>query len=341
MVLEGLKPPSQLSSKPPSELFMILTSPRSGSEWVYNQLDQHPLVCASSEQAYGYPAEALLPSDANHLPLCSAKRGCTLQFVLTNIMKLTNNSNMIGSVPRCNTLYRDAEYQDPLPQEHLRRLCNFIEKLKGNYSAPSIIITWVDAYVAEDESLLGCFCPKGSRVKGQKIMGSWITTRRNEPPKIANFHETAFAGSKVIRLKRRNLFERHKSLVTAQTTGLWHARTVNESSYFDQKRNIFIPVDKMLKNMEFMEDVDRKADEWVRKYASDVLWVDYDECKHASTACFNKMFEFLGVEKLSRMEQRIIEFSKGKQTNVLDNIVNKDEVRDALITNGWGKFIEQ
>jgi LPS sulfotransferase NodH len=44
--------------------FMILTGPRSGSEWFMELLDQHPEICASGEStntANGFPREALIP----------------------------------------------------------------------------------------------------------------------------------------------------------------------------------------------------------------------------------------------------------------------------------------
>eukprot|EP00928_Gymnodinium_smaydae_P026664 TRINITY_DN20869_c0_g2_i1.p1 TRINITY_DN20869_c0_g2~~TRINITY_DN20869_c0_g2_i1.p1 ORF type:complete len:1242 (+),score=326.48 TRINITY_DN20869_c0_g2_i1:147-3872(+) len=44
--------------------FVVLTDPRSGSEWFMDMLDRHPEVCASGEAAessVGFPSEALIP----------------------------------------------------------------------------------------------------------------------------------------------------------------------------------------------------------------------------------------------------------------------------------------
>merc|ERR1719329_867597 len=44
--------------------FVIITDPRSGSEWFMEMLDQHPEICASGEKddsASGFPREALIP----------------------------------------------------------------------------------------------------------------------------------------------------------------------------------------------------------------------------------------------------------------------------------------
>lgn len=316
---------------------MILTSYGSGAEWVYNQLEEQPDLCTSSEPAYGYPFDALEPSETHVLPLCSTKIGCTLQFILEYIQKITSDSNTTGFPSFCYTPYKNVEYLDPLPMEHRKRLCNFINRLDGNYSKSAIFGTWVDAFVAEDKSLLGCFCPKGTQVKGLQIMGDWIATFPNEPPEISNLHATALAGSKVIRLERQNLFERYKSLITTQTAKLKKARTAEESDQDDQDQAIHIPVKEMIQEIIHMETVDRQADEWAIKYASDVLWVESNECEMSPTVCFKRIFEFLGLRNTEDLDDGLTT----REKNLLDGIENMEEVRDALIVNGWGRFINE
>ncbi len=60
---EGMEQPEQLPKEPTKNLFALLTSYRSGSEWLMSMLDQHPEVCASGETQkpeIGFPTEALL-----------------------------------------------------------------------------------------------------------------------------------------------------------------------------------------------------------------------------------------------------------------------------------------
>merc|ERR1719272_387896 len=45
--------------------FILLTDPRSGSEWIMEVLDQHPEICASGEfhePNTGFPREAFIPA---------------------------------------------------------------------------------------------------------------------------------------------------------------------------------------------------------------------------------------------------------------------------------------
>ena len=71
MELEGLDLPPQLPKEPTKSLFALLTSPRSGSEWIMTMLDEHPEVCASGESKkpeMGFPTEVLNPYGTAWLP---------------------------------------------------------------------------------------------------------------------------------------------------------------------------------------------------------------------------------------------------------------------------------
>ena len=92
MEQEGLDLPEQLPAQPTKDLFAVLTSPRSGSEWLMTMLDQHPEVCASGESKkpeMGFPTEAMLSQGTSWLPICSIKKGCTLGIVLDGISEFT------------------------------------------------------------------------------------------------------------------------------------------------------------------------------------------------------------------------------------------------------------
>jgi len=62
MAHENLTIPQQLSKNQTKPLFQVLTSWRSGSEWVTLLLDQHPHICAAGETRkpeVGFPTEAM------------------------------------------------------------------------------------------------------------------------------------------------------------------------------------------------------------------------------------------------------------------------------------------
>eukprot|EP00934_Nitzschia_sp_Nitz4_P006067 Nitzschia sp. Nitz4//scaffold441_size7222//3174//5670//NITZ4_009161-RA/size7222-processed-gene-0.0-mRNA-1//1//CDS//3329552025//6057//frame0 len=340
MERENMDMPKLVSKEPTKDVFTVLTSWRSGSEWVFDMLDQHPDLCASGESfnpQRGFPTEAMNVFESPWLPVCSSKKGCQFQFVMENIQELTSGEL---PPPRCKlrSSSGNATYTDPLPHEHLVRLCNFIDVLQGDYSQPAVVKAWVDAFVTENQDLMGCSCPLGNKLKGLKLMNDWIINAPKPPKRLLNLNETAFAGSKLIRFRRANLFERFKSLVTAQQSNVWHARSAAESVQGKQQR-IHMPVDRMLQSIRYMDRTDRYADDWAQMYASDVLWIVYEDCREAPLDCFNSMFDFLGVPRLDKLKGKLVSFKKGNKYQLLDNIENKEEVRLALKANGWGHFV--
>ena len=150
-----------------------------------------------------------------------------------------------------------------------------------------------------------------------------------------------FRNQKVIRLKRSNLWDRYKSLLSAQNTGVWHARGNTDNDVSSKKGlELQVPIEKMIGNIAFMRKVDDNADAWAKTYASDVLFVDYQECRASPRSCQSKMLEFLGVDatKIPKNSgSRISAFVRAKDP--LHNLKNREEVSEAMGANGWGSFI--
>ena len=154
--------------------------------------------------------------------------------------------------------------------------------------------------------------------------------------------ETAFKGAKIIRLKRSNLWDRYKSLLKAQSTTLWHAR--RDEDVAGREIQLQVPIEKMVEDVAWMKKVDDEADKWAREHASDVMFIDYEECKATSDACQSKMIEFLGVDNYRHYEYEsetssIFAFAKAKDP--LHGIENREEVVEALGANGFGGFVGQ
>ena len=152
--------------------------------------------------------------------------------------------------------------------------------------------------------------------------------------------ETAFKGSKIIRLKRNNLWDRYKSLLKAQETAVWHARDADQVD--KKKTKLHVPVQKMIDHMLWKERADIAADEWARHLASEVLEVDYEECKSSPNACRSRMLSFLGVDDTDPSMNKakttgILAFAKSGDP--LEGIENREEVIEALGSSGFGSFI--
>ena len=153
---------------------------------------------------------------------------------------------------------------------------------------------------------------------------------------IDNMADTPFKGAKIIRLKRSNLWDRYKSLLKAQETAVWHARDADQVE--GKETMLTVPVEKMIDDVMWMKRVDDEADEWARTHASEVIFVDYEECKASPESCRTNMLEFLGVESNGQAEATgISAFAKG--SDPLQGIENREEVAEALGANGFGSFV--
>ena len=155
MALEGLSLAEQLPKEVTRDLFMLLTSPRSGSEWLMTMLDQHPHVCASGEShrpESGYPTEAMLSQGMSWLPMCSIKKGCTLEFVLDGISNFTNSG---ATDPHLCQPGVQFEYTASNIDQHRQRICNFINVLDGNFTKENTLLKWTEAFVNEDKRFMG------------------------------------------------------------------------------------------------------------------------------------------------------------------------------------------
>ena len=157
------------------------------------------------------------------------------------------------------------------------------------------------------------------------------------PISIPNL-DTAFNASKVIRLKRSNLFERYKSLLVAQQTGLLHAYSESELSTV-KSVTLNISVQEMLRQLSWEKEVDEAADEWARNYSSKVLFVDYQWCKFSPNDCRTRMISFLGMDATILPEKDDVGVLAFKARDPLDGVVNKKEVAEALRANGWSSFL--
>jgi lipopolysaccharide biosynthesis glycosyltransferase len=350
MEQESMPVPKQLPLEATGNLFTLLAGDRSGAQWVMGMLDGHPQVCASGEgdkPETGFPADVLLPSGLPWYPYCSIKRGCSLEFMKKNVHELI--SNMTGPVPdRCLDSY-DPVISNEILGDHLPRVCTFVKRLGGNYSDGSIAKVWVDGFINEDKEIVGCGCVRGVKAKGLKVMAEWLTYKgypgeQIDPPLI-DLNQTRVVGSKIIRLKRRNLWARYKSMMMAQQTEMYHPMNYAEKgSQIELLQPMDIDVHHMEWNIRNFEAIDRAGDEWAKEYGSEILWLYYEDCRLDTPGCFQKIYEFIGVDpsfvtgkKKALYESTFSAYHEKDST--LDHITNRGQIKEALIGNGWGHFI--
>lgn len=348
---EKMPIPKQLPIEPTDNLVTLLASDRTGAQWVMSTLDGHPQVCASGEgdkPETGFPADVLMPDGLPWYPTCSIKKGCTYEFVLKTARELVSNTTAAGVPVRCADSYDAMANADPLV-DHLERMCNVVERLGGNYEASNIARLWVDAFVREDRELVGCGCVRGVKAKTLKVMTEWIIPKgfpfeSYGEPRI-NLNHTRVSGSKIIRLKRNNLWARYKSLLLAQETGVYHPTTAaQKQSQLDSASDVTIDIEHMEWNMKNMEAMDRAGDDWARDHASDILWLEYEDCRADMAGCFSKMYQFMGVDaahvlgkKASSYESLFASFVN--RDNTMEHVANKGEVMELLGINGWAHYV--
>lgn len=353
MEKEKLSIPEQLPAKPTAELFVLLASTENtGASFIMSTLDKHPDVCAGENGLPdGFTADALRPQGVDWFPACSRKVGCTFEFVQKHVLHLVKNIAEDGVTPeKCLDGYQSRD-GDP-PRQHLKRLCNFAKKLGGNFTTGALERVWVDAFMDEDQSLFDCKCVRGVKAKVLKIMAEWITYPNYPgeplgPPKL-NFNGTKLHGSKIIRLKRKNLWARYKSKIFSEQSKIFHPSSPSDKQVqyraLQEAGNVTVDLQHLKWHLKWMDAMDRAGDEWASDHASSILWLDYEDCRNDTKSCFERIHEFLGVDS-SHMKTLAMLYestfaSMAQMDNRMDFISNKELVVEFLGSNGYDQFVE-
>jgi hypothetical protein len=231
-----------------------------------------------------------------------------------------------------------AKNDDPL-NRHLQRICNFVQDLKGDFSTSAIARMWIEAYRTEDKRYLECGCQRGALVKGLAVDPDWLVPdgfpREMREPPLLNLNHTAVVGNKVIRMKRRDIWARVKARFLAEATFVWDPRTKQEQQEQLDKvpaGGIEIKLDDLRWRMRRLYAIDRAADEWARTQASEVLWVEYEDCKENTRECLARIADFLKVERAYFEKKSVVDsiFSSVVLDGTMDHIANKEQVQQTL-----------
>lgn len=310
-------------------LFVVLGDSRSGAEWLMSVLHQHPQTCVPN------PVGVLMPSGFPWLDDSNPEKGCTFTFVRDQVSQVDRR--------RCTAEYQESEEgkKDPL-QANLPRICQFVNKLDGNYSEEAILGLWTDLLLGREETVGrdSCRCPENTdqttAIRGLKVLSEWA----DQIPALQT--NKAVARSKIIRLRRNNLWARYMSVVLAEKSDIWSvASAADRDRRLDAVKEPFaVSIDDMLEQFGYMVEQDSKADRLAEGHQT--LWLEYEECLSDVPECFRRIYGFLGVDQKHITEHSDIYTTSVPSSNsdrLLEKVSNADHVREALGANGMGAFI--
>lgn len=355
MTHEKLPLPAQLPAKASDNLVTIYASEFTGIDFIMAELDMHHEVCASGEHdrpETGFPTDSLDPSGLDWLTSCSVKKGCTFGFVNQSVVELLSTMTDDDVSPRrCSDHYNPSDNNDIL-EMHLPRLCSFVRQLDNRYDSTRLLQLWIDAYAAEDKSLLGCKCPRGVKVKGLKVLPEWTTYYWDEAISYSklNLNQTKLHGSKIIRIQRQNLWSRYKAMMTAIQTQIFNPSTPAEKKTqleaLSKSGNLTLDIFHLDWHILYMQALDRAADAWAADHGSNVLSLVYEDCMKNSTSCVEQVYNFVGVSAVhnskTKKELYTAMFAGYDEIEAsMEYVANAFEIEEKMGLHGWDRFISK
>jgi LPS sulfotransferase NodH/lipopolysaccharide biosynthesis glycosyltransferase len=331
--------PEQLPLTPSTEVFVVLVGERTGTQWLMDAVDHHPAICAgeNGRPETGFSPDSLMPRKLDWLPLCSTRRSCSFEFIYNAVLDLQATMDRRGRYALYPIRCQQQNVQRDELKDHLPRICNFIKTLHGNFSDAAIEDLWIDAYRREDDRLIGCSCPRGTKVKGLKVLSEWMAS--DDRPNALTLK--ALRNSKVIRMKRSNLVDRYVSQEVAIKTGMYKVTTHGEHEDQIRKLGAIQLVPKtMIETIGKWEKDDENADRWAKMNGSEVLELDYEECMADPGVCIERVCSFLGISSGDlpvKTNQRT--FRRAALFSYMDFISNKDDIRTALSSSNFSEYI--
>jgi Glycosyl transferase family 90/Sulfotransferase domain len=330
-------PPPEPEPAPAELLVAVVSSSRSGAAWLLSQLQQlrHPHICAP------VLTDVLDPTLATTVNpnLSSSSAVCSYAFVRDAIQTITVNSTTNETPVACLKDAADYDFtvDDPLVGENLPLLCRWIDTLQGDYSDDAILNVWINAYKDDGKhselTLLpkSCSsCDQQQPVKVVKVSADWLPRWPEAPwnPPDLNLNVTVVSGGKIIYVRRSNLLARFQ----------WHYDAVVDTAAATDD-SWTVDTEDMLSEFTKMEHSDATGAAWVHDHASQVLTVDYEDCRDNLQTCLEQILEFLGVAAVSNLELASKHYSDSDV--LLDHVVNVEEVKEALYANGYGDFVRE
>jgi hypothetical protein len=193
---------------------LLVTEPRSGSEWMMDLLDAHPDICASGEREFptnGFARESLIPGRWDlGVGDCTLKRGCMWSFVAEHVPKYVHNFDAWCSVESKGSLWSsppelsfhttsvapDSELVSPaLHATHGERLCqwaawwrrtyNDADPFRGPNSTQRLFAMYESSMFDDSSELIPCSC-SGQQTMLVKVMRGWTQQRRDPKNQVCS-----------------------------------------------------------------------------------------------------------------------------------------------------------
>ena len=122
----------------PRQKLLLVTEPRSGSEWMMDLLDAHPDICSSGERDFptnGFARESMIPGRWDlGIDDCSLKRGCMWNFVAQYVPLYVRNYFEWCPAAASDKAVESSEVSQQLHDTHGERLCAWAEWWNETYT---------------------------------------------------------------------------------------------------------------------------------------------------------------------------------------------------------------
>ena len=288
------------------QLFVLLSGPREGTEWVMSSLDQSPEVCATGEAAdssRGFPSELFIPqstilggkSSRHHR--CSRKAVCTWRNFVSILDKTTTQQYRYGSVVEPWRVWWEGE---------------------ANRNATLLFKTFVLALLTDPDHLerhpylvLPCRCKDSANFIGFKWFHGWSSRDGKHTHNALSyygdhgipvldslyeihihalrvFHEL---GAKFIWWKREDIAAAFASLQNAKASNVFHCRggdnCTRVAAKIDAEQSAIF-VQRTQEERAFMQRKMQELD-------IQPVVVSYEECVRSNEKCAMKVQEALGL----------------------------------------------
>ena len=204
---------------------LLVTEPRSGSEWMMDLLDAHPDICASGEREYptnGFARESLIPGRWDlGIGDCALKRGCMWSFVAENVPKYVSNHEEWCSAEARATgsgtekALASGLVSNSLHATHGERLCLWASWWKQTYAdsdpfrgtnATQRLFDMYERSIFDDASeLIPCSC-SGQQTMLVKVMRGWAQQRRVPQNEVCSTGTGTHFGSEVCAAPRSEFY---------------------------------------------------------------------------------------------------------------------------------------
>ena len=287
------------------QLFVLISGPREGTEWVMSSLDRSPEVCATGESAdssRGFPSELFIPQSTimggEWQHPCSRKAVCTWRNFVAILDNTSEQSYRYGFVVEPWRVWWEGEAQ---------RNATLLFK-----TFVLAVLSDPDHLSRNPELVLPCRCKDSASFVGFKWFISWSSkTGQHTPYIIAHYGNRSIPpleslyeihipamqvfqelGAKFIWWKREDIAASFASLENAKASNIFHCRSG------DNCTRLAVKVDAAKSAFFVRRTQDERAffERKMQELGIQAVTISYEACVRRTEACAVKLQEALGLE---------------------------------------------